>query len=437
MLFQAKTDYLKKYLAWRNVPPSLRVQVTSFLMNTWLTQKGVDEESLLRYLCPSLRETLINEQLGGQIKHCVVLKPFSHMVTSRLQARNYMQGDVVVHTGELSDVLFFVARGVVEIQSDNWQLLQKLNGEGVFSESSFFGQKAHFCNALCAEQTSLFCLHYTDFLAIVEDCPDGKQTFAGVVTEFLARKGGGAVDLQKNLQKSKIQMFMADEVKKEKKGIVFLPSSNMMRIWDVLMIVTLLWNCFTVPFKIGFVRNNKGYLESTIGLVAVDVLFDLFCIVTMVMRARFFASYKGGVLKKTNAEITQTYIKTPGRFLFDLLCFFPVDLIVLGALSGTDLRETASMYAAFVRIPRMLYLIRIGALFQSVEDALDERMIYVKGGYRHIVRLMIFILLASHWMASIRGIIAWAEDTVIAEEGKSLAASYAEAIYWAIYTITT
>ena len=429
VLFQSRTDYIKKYLEWRQVPSGTRVQVTNYLLHTWLEQKGVDEDSLLSYVCPSLRDELVSAQLRGQIAHCSVLKPFKNKVVTKLQARNYMQGNVIVHIGELSNTLFVLVKGVVEIMSDELVTLQKLTDEGMFSEGSFFGAKAHEANAVCTTNCNLFCLHMHDLKDVVAETSGGLKAYAGVKDEFMAKKGGGTADLQKNLKNKKMQSLMMDEVVEVKKVRVAMPNSNVMRIWDGLLVFMILWNAMTIPFKIGFIHSSTRYVSTATGLFVPDIIFDIFCIVTIVLRSRFFARYKGGVLQKLPADVTKAYIKSVGGLWFDLLCFLPVDLVYYAATGDY-------MVASLLRIPRMLYLIRLPSLFQSVEDALDERMYYIQGGYRHVIKLLVYIMLACNWCACARGIIEWAEQGDV-ELYATLGDGYGRAIYWAVYTITT
>ena len=87
---------------------------------------------------------------------------------------------------------------------------------------------------------------------------------------------------------------------------VIMPSSPYRRLWDLVLVMVLLFYCFSVPFKIGFLQSFTGVHEKNIygNLVVIDIICLLLLAVNMMCKARIFAAVQNGVVLKEQKKIT-------------------------------------------------------------------------------------------------------------------------------------
>ena len=158
---------------------------------------------------------------------------------------------------------------------------------------------------------------------------------------------------------------------------MFFPSSQFKRIWDMMIVVLVVFNCVYLPLDIAF--NIKDEFMSNVDMF-VDLLF--ICDILINFRTTFQDQDTGEY--ETNAQkIAMKYIN--GWFWLDLPASLPFELIFL--LSGvTDVYELT--WLQLLKAPRLL---RIGRLMKFLEH-------FVFANVWRIVRLLLMFMLAAHWV---------------------------------------
>ena len=228
---------------------------------------------------------------------------------------------------------------------------------------------------------------------------------------------------------------------------VIHPFSTFRLRWDLLTLIMLAYNAFSIPFRIAF-GDHKNPLSNP--LFWFDMLFDLGFILDVVLN--FFTSYfnEEGHLVTEKRAIAKKYIKC--WFWIDAVSSIPFELIVIlsGGVSSDELRPTQLARGTKIvrvtkvlRILKLLKLFRVMRIFRLVERL--ERVFIVTFALTAILKFLCFVFYVTHWLACLFWSIG--EDALFAGnenwiqtsglEDQSIEAKYISSFYWSLMTITT
>lgn len=197
-------------------------------------------------------------------------------------------------------------------------------------------------------------------------------------------------------------------------------------------------NCVTIPLRVAFYEEWSSSPGSEVAWFCLNLLLDVAMGVDMWFGARRFATVSEGLLISDVAEFRGIYLR--GRFKYDLVGMLPVDGVLF--LAGVRVRRTL----ALVRMGRFIGLGRFVTLMQSLIDFFEEQGVRAKAGVWHCLRMIILVLLTSHWFGCVFYYIAyleglessdsWTGGTLYEDSGISMKEKYTVCLYWAVYTIT-
>ncbi|CAJ1460686.1 unnamed protein product, partial [Effrenium voratum] len=175
--------------------------------------------------------------------------------------------------------------------------------------------------------------------------------------------------------------------------------------WDVFIGTLIIYTIITLTWRIGFDQEARGVALAF--EYSVDVIFAVDTV--LCFRTGFFVE---DVLVTDWEKIAKRYCMT--YFLFDLLSWFPIDLIVqvLTGQSSSGMRSVKLM--KFVRLVRLAKLIRLFKLNRFL--VIMEEKLHLKPAVIRMVRLIINIVFLAHLLACMWHFIALPACGVESEE---------------------
>ena len=232
---------------------------------------------------------------------------------------------------------------------------------------------------------------------------------------------------------------------------VLHPDCNFRRYWDLFMMVLILYSCITVPYRIAFGVEAKGF----------DAIFDRF--MDVMFMSDICLCFRTAIIPQDTiiaspAVLAKTYLTGfPFGFFLDFLSSFPFDILIdaEGGSAGTSAEDLAKQeqqirILKMIRILRMfkiLRMVRIKKLLKKIQDDLS-----IKNGVMISVKFSLFTVFAAHFQACLWFGIAdptneegtWAVNYCIMEGSsecgdllESVGAQYIASFYWSLVTMTT
>jgi hypothetical protein len=172
-----KMDGLHDFMRYRKLPVDMQQRVRDYYTYLWASRKGLDESEVMNDLPEYLRVD-IALTLNKDIIEKVPLfqnqsEHFIAAVVSRMRPRVVLPGYMIIRKGEIGKEMFFLARGDVQVVSeDGGQIYARL------AEGSFFGEVAllisnkRTASVRAAAYCDLFVLAKDDFDQVLSEFPD-------------------------------------------------------------------------------------------------------------------------------------------------------------------------------------------------------------------------------------------------------------------------
>ncbi|XP_078350361.1 voltage-gated delayed rectifier potassium channel KCNH5-like isoform X3 [Oculina patagonica] len=137
-------DNMKQFSKLYKLPTALATRTIDFFMSTWAMNKGIDTDEVLKY-CPKDLQADICVHLNRIILENNPAFRDANTGVKRAIARNFWithvaPGDRIIHHGESLDVLYFIARGSLEVKQGETVV-------GLLGENDVFGDN------ICHEPT--------------------------------------------------------------------------------------------------------------------------------------------------------------------------------------------------------------------------------------------------------------------------------------------
>lgn len=202
----------------------------------------------------------------------------------------------------------------------------------------------------------------------------------------------------KQVKANTLDFENVEDIEKEARArrCFFSPDSVLRVVWDLLMVVLLLYMVITVPMQMAF------EIESEVGSLSFwfDIFIDVFFLFDIFLNTQTAYVDDRGVLEINRKRICKHYVK--GWFIVDFVTCIPISYILM-AFSEEDSR-TASPTRAFkiVRLTKLSKLLRVSRILKVIERYRDQLRVLMNtaGGFvwAFFVFLMAHIFAAS-WYA--------------------------------------
>ena len=193
-------------------------------------------------------------------------------------------------------------------------------------------------------------------------------------------------------------------------GRTLSPHSRLVRIWDLLVVLALVFTAFVTPFEVAlFSHNADGYegpLNFTLNRIA-DSIFVLDIILN------FFLPYKeslrrGGIIVYDQSKICRHYLAS--WFAFDLCTCVPFDVLVgaVASVQGWADEAASSEVIPLLRIFRMVKLLRIFRAARILRRWQDH--VVVSFALLSLIKFILLTVLLAHWLACLWCFVASSSD---------------------------
>ncbi|MGL4498283.1 MAG: ion transporter [Planktothrix sp.] len=203
------------------------------------------------------------------------------------------------------------------------------------------------------------------------------------------------------------------------------PESRLLIIWEALIVLVTLYNCFTIPFRMAFNATISDNWFSLDGFVDLILIIDIFL--------RFHIGYikEGEVIKDKN-QISQHYRNTD--FKSNVIASLPLDILVYLFLPKASL-----ILIGLCRIPRLLRFPQCFLIFRKWENN-----VYFNSAVIRMFELLFIVFLIDHWIACLWFFIgnstgqsgeSWLQSNNLQLENTTT--QYLYSFYWSITTLTT
>lgn len=387
--FNSKLDKLDKYMGYRKLPQVLRQRIRAYYSYTWSSLRGIDEAHFLSELPTQLRL-----QVTGLKSKALVQKiPFLtnqritviNAICCALEQLVIQPGDFLVRKDQAVQGVYFFNRGeAVALKSDNQTVNRVLSAKN----ASYLGESALFFKEKHSE--SIRAKSYCEILFLP------KETFAGIITEFLTMEEKTALETEAEKvakRAEKVKKFFGLHTEQEQYSrwhFVFVPESSFREKWNLLLIVSVLYNLVVIPLRVAFVFGETAEEQSWSALFILDWIGDGFYICDIVLRARYFSYYREGVLVYGQAHIFDNYRRND-LVLTDILIALPLDVLVL---SYDYLRA----WLPFFRLTKSIWVLRLLGYYQVFQYSLTKRKITIATSFHRILKIFIGLALFVHWI---------------------------------------
>mmetsp|Transcript_6635 Transcript_6635/g.16576 ORF Transcript_6635/g.16576 Transcript_6635/m.16576 type:complete len:559 (+) Transcript_6635:423-2099(+) len=211
------------------------------------------------------------------------------------------------------------------------------------------------------------------------------------------------------------------------KGLL-LPSSPFMRVWDIVVLVLMIFVIIVTPFQIAFLPESNKPVH---GLFWVDRLVDVLFCVDIIINFRLAFFNEEGIVEVNPKKVFKRYFF--GWFFIDLITVLPFDLVVtvvteedassLGGSSGLLRFPKLLRIFRLLKLVKIFRVLRLSRIFRRWETSMS-----FKYGQVQIVKFFAMILVVSHWNACLFFLTETVEDAIASAicEGSEVAAAAAE-----------
>lgn len=186
--FWTRVELVTQFLRGRGVPPEVNENVRGYYEYAWGRYRGTDELNLLADLPPQLRLEVLLHLAAEVLKRVPLFRYCSEVLRDdlllSLRPTVITPGGFVVREGELADGLYFIARGTVEVISDDGR-----TAHGTLEEGDYFGDlslllgERRTASARATGYCDLLVLPKTEFERIKLDYPEFRDALKSLSSE--------------------------------------------------------------------------------------------------------------------------------------------------------------------------------------------------------------------------------------------------------------
>ena len=226
---------------------------------------------------------------------------------------------------------------------------------------------------------------------------------------------------------------------------VIHPQGNFKRIWNIIVILLLLYTATITPYRNAFIESKAFddwfYLE-----IVIDVLFMVDVIINLLTAHERF----DGSFETSHKKMFVIYMKS--WLLFDVVASIPFTIVEY-FLETDDSNQSSNNFnlLRLLRLPRLYRLIRIARIFKIVKQGLNGELIdrlqdafQLNRGVMRIIKFAATVLVCVHivgclwfFLAKLQGFPpdSWVIKYNLLDENHPT--QYIASIYWAFTTLST
>ena len=256
---------------------------------------------------------------------------------------------------------------------------------------------------------------------------------------------------QENQYKRNVERFLQRlrTSKKEHEGVrlcfILLPSSPLIKVWNLLLFLLMLYTAVVMPYRIAF-SSTEVYSAWYFVELTVDILF------AQDLAINFISAYENddGDLEVKWSRIAWHYLC--GWFVFDFIACFPFSVVDnSGSSDNQQYSQSYNSLVRLVRLPRLYRLVRITRLLKILKHARNndivERLqdfLQINTSLMRILSFAVTVMMLVHIVGCLWYFIAKLEglgpDSWVVRAGlgdQPEASQYIASVYWAFTTLAT
>jgi CRP-like cAMP-binding protein len=370
------------------------------------------------------------------------------------QVRTSMPGGRRLSMRRLSNSAQTLAQ-MDEVNEADVILLNSLRGGQFFGETAVFFNERRACSARATDFSELFVLSREQLDQALLRFPHDADTMFAVVLDYRSKNSTRNESVRSNLQLAKVKGVVGGAVEKESRGqqpgqlaqqstffertfrkaqsgkvapappppvgslkaptireslpaseetsaVLFKPNGDFHRCWNAGALLGTLYLCWCVPYRFAFLLEpepGQGVPWSTWGWFALDWAVDLFFLVDVVLRYRYFAVNRFGYVVKDRDEIAALYRSS--WMLLDCLACIPLDLYALAvALEKPEPGVSIVVLLSSCRLIKLLRGLKLPYYINFAEQHLHEMLASgLSSAVARIVKLVGLLLTLHHFFA--------------------------------------
>lgn len=411
--FSAHVDNAREYMKSQNIPRAVRRQVMEYFSYAQSTHHGLDSEAALRLMPRHLQSKVVYTLKASRVKQvCFLMKEsveFINHLALALRHRVYSPSDMIIEP-KINAKMFFVIRGTVILSAFDGSGTKQCGTGDFFADSCLlepdkYEEKAvakTFCELYVLEKASLDAAivhfyrgHEKETHDRMADVLDKYATQLRKTKKLLGLRGGGEGD-----ESNSVSGTSGSDL--AWLGTAWrLPGSALRMRWDILRFLAIVGTTMEVPYYLVFIANDDAernfLVEQEHGMrYATTILVEVFFLVDLVLRARFFAYLDPTVmLNVVDSSMIFAAYKANG-FYADLVALVPISLIV------ETIRGTIEGYLWMFRLVRLL------RLRYAMELLLDLGDYYgTSSKAQFVVTLILGVIFTLHMVGCMWFVMAW------------------------------
>jgi CRP-like cAMP-binding protein len=374
----ADTHIVRELLESRNVPKQLRDRVIGHLMFMDSTYGKLiqNESELVQELPYSLQVAIIENTKLPFLMKCPLYDYCSLQIKRNLcmamTQHIFSDGDIIIKSGDIGNEMFFVADGAVEVCNDAGTVFTTIGAGSFFGESGLVFSDRRTANVRASGFCVCYCLRREDLNNELKFSADFDASSAvSSLKKLVAGNAKRNMAVSRNLRLSreishKLSRMISDlDGEKREPALVRAlrdPFSTLRCVWDSISLGILFYFFFSIPFHLAFLHS--GTLIDYEPYLVIDFLCDVFWVVDMFFKSRYFpVLLLSGKYDVDQAHVWKSYYS--GRFLYDLVASFPLEIFALAGATDEERRICLHAY-------RLIHLLRIPMLFSQINVVLKH-----------------------------------------------------------------
>lgn len=181
----------KKYAEIKKISPKLRSKVLNYYRHLKELSKNnvLDERELLNIISMPLRSQIGLHVRGYILTKVTLFTKYSKgcikALGEKMRIFIYSPSDLIIKEGELTNTLYFIISGNVEIYHEFTRtVFSDLTEGNQFGEISFFTGEARKASARSRRYTEVLALHKHDFIKITNEMPKDKENGEVIIRNY-------------------------------------------------------------------------------------------------------------------------------------------------------------------------------------------------------------------------------------------------------------
>ncbi|XP_055341339.1 uncharacterized protein LOC129590239 isoform X2 [Paramacrobiotus metropolitanus] len=434
---------IKQYMHHEHLSKKLKHRIVRYYEYLWLRTHGIDPQTLIAGLPPSLTSELALQLYRKVIEQVSIFKNtptgFKKMLATIMKPLYVMEGEYVIRQDDVGTDLFFMYRGSIEVHySSGFKAPQQIRSGRMIGEVAFFRNETSRLSFRAAENSDLYYVTRAEFDAILEHFPDVKAKLVEDILSNLTAEDDQKNAAGKTAAQARRHRFRDSLAAVRKKKV---PTSQRLRLMTK--------HIFRSDDK--YIRYFSKYFVNMIRMILsmlimyqvafTDRSYAVHYVLESVFLINIIAKFRTGFLDEFGNEvlnpkkIRQRYLKH--GILVDLLISFPYEVFSLAA--PVDIRGKVWAYLRLLKVPPMVY--RVLIFFHGWLAELDISILFVRLTYSFTQLLfwLHFFCCVAYYIACPDGNCdfqnAWTNKVNL--ENSNPGSRYIVTLYWITTTATT